>query len=63
MTKKVIRLITLVLAIARIASLAVGCGGDSNTPGGSGGKCEPPSLCDPIPSGSAAYDRGNADDP
>lgn len=39
MSKKVIRLITLVLAIAMIASLAVGCGGndnnDGNKPGGS----------------------------
>ena len=35
MSKKVIRLITLILAVAMIASLAVGCGGDSaNTPGG-----------------------------
>ena len=40
MTQKVIRLITLVLAIALVASLAVGCGGDSNTPGGSDGKGE-----------------------
>ena len=39
MTQKVIRLITLVLAIALVASLAVGCG-DSNTPGGSNGKGE-----------------------
>lgn len=36
MSKKVIRLITLVLAIAMIASLAVGCGGNE-TPSGTGG--------------------------
>ncbi|MBQ1187123.1 MAG: extracellular solute-binding protein [Clostridia bacterium] len=37
MTKKVIRLITLVLAIAMIASLAVGCGGDGSASGGGKG--------------------------
>ncbi len=35
MSKKVIRLITLILAVAMIASLAVGCGGnEGNTPSG-----------------------------
>ncbi|MBO5852228.1 MAG: carbohydrate ABC transporter substrate-binding protein [Clostridia bacterium] len=34
MSKKVIRLITLVLAIAMVATLAVGCGGNGDTPGG-----------------------------
>ena len=37
MSKKIIRLITLVLAIAMIASLAVGCGGNSDNPSGTSG--------------------------
>ena len=40
MSKKVIRLITLVLAIAMIASLAVGCGGN-DTPGTTSGGNKP----------------------
>lgn len=36
MSKKVLRLISFIIAIAMIASLAVGCGGN-NTPGGSSG--------------------------
>ena len=43
MSKKLIRLLTLVMAIAMVASLAVGCGGNSNTPGGNKDGVELPS--------------------
>ncbi len=36
MSKKIVRLLTLVLAIAMVAGLAVGCGGDNSGTGGGG---------------------------